>query len=87
MRETAGLRAEHADVRERLQTQIAQLTQQLSEALLSSEPSRTLLAGAPEHLRFSMLSKPQNTSLLGFSSTKVQILTTATAQILTPHIR
>lgn len=47
MRETADLRAEHADVRERLQTQIAQLTQQLSEALLSSEPSRTLLADAP----------------------------------------
>jgi hypothetical protein len=46
VRETAVLRAEHADVRERLQTQIAQLTQQLAEALISSEPSRTLLAGA-----------------------------------------
>ena len=50
MRETSGLRAEHADVRERLQTQIAQLTQQLSEALLKSEPSRTLLAGAPVYV-------------------------------------
>jgi transposase len=50
VRETSGLLAEHADVRERLQTQIAQLTQQLSEALLKSEPSRTLLAGAPVYV-------------------------------------